>query len=121
MPNTTASRCFLFVAMLLALACSGLTSDAKLASAPAFDRANLDTTCAPCADFFRFANGGWLKRGVIPAAYPSFGSFQELSDRNEDILHKILDADAAAAGSGKLEAGSAAWKNGRPPADSNAA
>ena len=98
--------------ILLAAACSGATTDAKLASAPAFDRANLDTTCAPCADFFQFANGGWLKKGVIPAAYPSFGSFQELSDRNEEVLHKILDADAASAGGGKLELGSAAWKVG---------
>ena len=66
------------------------------ASNHAIERANLDTTCAACTDFFTFANGGWLKKAAIPAAYSSFGSFRELADRNEAQLHKILDADAAA-------------------------
>ncbi|HEY0777244.1 MAG TPA: M13 family metallopeptidase [Gemmatirosa sp.] len=59
------------------------------------DPANLDTTCAACTNFFQFADGGWLKRNTIPAAYPSWGSFNELQDRNEAVLRQILDADAA--------------------------
>src|SRR5258708_13726149 len=31
----------------------------------ALDRANLDTTCAACDDFYTFANGGRLKTGHI--------------------------------------------------------
>jgi putative endopeptidase len=57
----------------------------------ALDRANLDTTCAACDDFYTFANGGWLKKTTIPASYPSYGSFEALYDRNEAILHGILD------------------------------
>ncbi len=57
----------------------------------ALDRANLDTACAACDDFYTFANGGWLKTAKIPPAYPSYGSFEALYDRNEAILHGILD------------------------------
>ncbi len=78
----------------------------------ALDRANLDTTCAACKDFFQFANGGWLKRVTIPPAYSSFGSFRELADRNEAQLHKILDADAAAATGDKGSPGEGAYKVG---------
>jgi putative endopeptidase len=80
--------------------------------APALDRANLDTTCAACTDFFRYANGGWLTRTTIPAIYPSYGAFQELADRNEAILHRLLDRDAAAAKAGTLAQGTPAWKVG---------
>ncbi len=59
------------------------------------DPANLDTTCAACTNFFQFADGGWLKRNTIPAAYASWGSFNELQDRNETVLRRILDAAAA--------------------------
>jgi len=85
---------------------------AVIAQNHALDRANLDTTCAPCKDFYQFANGGWLKRTSIPAAYSSFGSFRELADRNEALLHRILDADAAAANAGKIAAGDAGGKVG---------
>ncbi|MEO6525453.1 MAG: M13 family metallopeptidase [Gemmatimonadaceae bacterium] len=78
----------------------------------ALDRANLDTTCAACSDFYRFANGGWLKRTTIPAAYSSFNAFQELADRNEAVLHDILNEDAAAVKGGSVARGSAAWKVG---------
>lgn len=88
------------------------TATAKVASAPAIDAANLDTTCAACSDFYQFANGGWLKRTTIPAAYPSFGSFQELNDRNQDQLHTLLDSYAASVKSGKAESGTAVWKVG---------
>ncbi|HWZ59663.1 MAG TPA: M13 family metallopeptidase [Gemmatimonadaceae bacterium] len=80
--------------------------------APALDRANLDTTCAACTDFFQFANGGWLKRTTIPAVYPQYGSFRELLDRNEAVLHTLLDRDAAAAAAGQLTPGTGSWKIG---------
>ena len=76
------------------------------------ERANLDTTCAACKDFYQFANGGWLKATTIPAAYPTWGSFIELSDRNETVLHKILDEASADVASKKAVAGSDRWKVG---------
>lgn len=79
---------------LFLLACAvSLPAQGRQSGRPnrALDRANLDTTCAACDDFYTFANGGWLKKNTIPASYPSYGSFEALYDRNEAILHGILD------------------------------
>jgi len=84
----------LFLALLPAVASSQVRQPARPA-VPAFDRSSLDTTCAPCKDFFQFVNGTWLKNTVIPPAYTSWGSFSELDDRNKTVLHSLLD-DAAA-------------------------
>ena len=96
----------------LAAAACATPKPAQAPPPPALDRANLDTTCAACTDFYQFANGGWLKRDTIPSAYPSWGSFYAVQDHNQDVLHQILDRDAADAASGKAAAGSAAWKVG---------
>src|SRR5437773_2690825 len=61
------------------------------------DPVNLDTTCAPCLDFYRYANGGWLARTSLPPEYASYGSFTELADRNNETLHRIVDGLAVAA------------------------
>ena len=58
------------------------------------DPANLDTTCAPCKNFFRYANGGWLKRNEIPGDQPRWGSFNELQEQNYAALKDVL-AEAA--------------------------
>ena len=59
-----------------------------------FDVANLDRTCKPCEDFNQFANGGWMAKNPIPAAYPSWGNANILAENNRDALRQILD-DAA--------------------------
>jgi putative endopeptidase len=60
-----------------------------------FDLANLDRSVSPCDDFFQFADGGWVKSHPIPAAYPSWGTFNKLHEDNENALQKILDKAAA--------------------------
>ena len=89
----------------------------QLQSSPArtattIDRANLDTTCAACSDFWEFANGGWLQRTIIPAQYPQWSSFWEVAVRNEAVLHKILEAAAADVKSGNATAPSERFKIG---------
>src|SRR5580704_18800334 len=57
-----------------------------------FDTANLDKTCKPCDDFYRFAMGGWMKANPIPPEYSTWGSFTRLLDKNQQNLKQILEA-----------------------------
>ena len=41
----------------------------------------------------------WLKANPIPAEYPSWGRFNELQERNREVLHGILEKAAAKSGS----------------------
>ncbi len=61
------------------------------------DPANLDTTCAPCQDFYRYSNGGWLARTALGPEYASYGGFTELIERNNETLRGIVDRLAATA------------------------
>jgi putative endopeptidase len=59
---------------------------------------NLDTTVKPGDDFFQYANGGWLKKNPIPAAYSSWGIGnvvqEELRERLKKINEDALKANA---------------------------
>jgi putative endopeptidase len=61
------------------------------AKAPAIDPAAFDMTAKPCEDFYQFANGAWLAAHPIPADRSRYGSFDALSDRNRDVVKKILE------------------------------
>src|SRR6478672_3600948 len=56
-----------------------------------FDTTNFDRSVRPQDDFFRFVNGGWLKRTEIPADASSWGAFNELRERSRNALHTILE------------------------------
>ena len=78
---------------LLLLICGTASLGAQTQTKP-LDPINLDTTCAPCQNFFQYANGGWLKRSTIPGDQPRWGSFNELQEQNYAALQDVL-TDAA--------------------------
>src|SRR4051812_35422858 len=53
-----------------------------------------DPGADPGVDFYRFANGGWLDGNPIPAGYGAWGSFEEVSRRNEVVLRELLERAA---------------------------
>ncbi len=56
-----------------------------------FDFSSIDRSASACQDFNRFANGGWIDKNPIPAAYSRWGRFELLEEQNQNILHGILD------------------------------
>src|SRR5208283_3363745 len=85
----------LSAAVLLALSLVLILSAGLAANADApwgFSLSNLDPSCKPCEDFYKFAMGGWMEKNPIPAEYPSWGTFTELRDHNLTAMRTILDA-----------------------------
>ena len=62
--------------------------------ARSIDRALFDCAVPPSEDFFRHVNGGWLDANPVPPEYGSWGAFHEVTERNQTLLHRLLE-DAA--------------------------
>src|SRR6476660_2926503 len=77
------------VSLLLVVAFS---VTAILGQAGHFEVSNMDTKTAACADFYQYANGGWLAANPIPAAYSAWGVGNLLDEKNREVLHDILEA-----------------------------
>jgi putative endopeptidase len=89
------------VAALLGVVGAACIVPARAAAQHGINPAYIDTTCAPCRDFFTYANGAWLKTATIPAAYAGTGAARELFDRNTETLRRVLDDAAASADSAR--------------------
>jgi putative endopeptidase len=71
------------------------------------DRASMDTSVAPGDDFFRHANGSWLKATEIPPDRGSFGGSDVLYDQSQQRTKAMLEeaSEGKAAGSDERKAG----------------
>jgi len=63
----------------------------------------IDRSVDACTDFYKFACGNWMAKNPVPADRSSWGRFDELQERNNETLKKILEgAPGADAGSRKI-------------------
>lgn len=58
---------------------------------PRFSIEHMDKSVNPSNDFYSYANGNWVKQNPVPADRAIWTSFGELDERNEYLLHKILE------------------------------
>ena len=66
-----------------------------LAAKAEIELKNFAPETKPQDDFYRYANGNWLKNNPIPGDQASWGSFSELAERNQMNLRAICERVAA--------------------------
>jgi putative endopeptidase len=86
------------LALTLLLTLTALSPLARLPlskqSGRGVDLSYMDTAIKPCQDFYLYSNGNWLANNPIPADRSSWGAGSELYEKNQTVLHEILE-DAA--------------------------
>ncbi len=63
-------------------------------SSSGVDLSAIDKSVNPCQDFYQYACGDWVKQNPVPPQYSTWGRFNQLADRNEDVLRGILEDSA---------------------------
>ena len=82
---------FLAAGQLL-LSSSALADDTP--KVPRFSLDYLDHSVSPAVDFYRFADGNWLKNNPVPPDKSRWGGFNELQERNWRLIRSILESCA---------------------------
>jgi endothelin-converting enzyme/putative endopeptidase len=61
---------------------------------PSLDLAAMDRGANPCADFYQYVCGGWMKNNPIPGDQASWSVYGKLGEDNGQFLWGILEQDA---------------------------
>lgn len=62
------------------------------------DKANMDFSVKPGDNFYRYANGSWLKNNPVPGSKTRWGSFDMLQEENSKRLKELLSEAVAKSG-----------------------
>lgn len=87
-------RAILHFAALTGLLVAGamqVRAAASLAPRSGIDLSAIDYDCKPCADFYEFANGAWLKSVKVPPEKSYYGTIDMLAEKNITAVRQILD------------------------------
>lgn len=83
------------VLLATALTTAALAADKPQYGSWGFDATGIDSQTRPGNDFFRYVNGAWLDRTVIPADKPAWSLRLAMTDTIEARLHDLMEkADA---------------------------
>jgi endothelin-converting enzyme/putative endopeptidase len=63
---------------------------------PSLDIPSMDQTANPCADFYQYTCGGWMKNNPVPPDQASWSVYGKVTEENEEYLWGILLEDAKA-------------------------
>ena len=58
---------------------------------PVLDINSMDRTIDPCADFFAYSCGGWIRSNPIPPDQASWDTYSKMEDENRERLRGILE------------------------------
>lgn len=83
------------IGLIFALVCNSSifaasTEPHKSAAEEALHMNWLNTNISPSQDFYSYANGNWQKNNPIPPDYSSWGSFNIISEKVQNIIHQML-------------------------------
>jgi len=91
MPNKLAAIVFT-IAFLFSFAAAQQSTPSNYT--PALDVTAMDRTADPCADFFQYSCGGWIKNNPIPPDQSSWSLYGKMEDENRARLREILEEAA---------------------------
>jgi putative endopeptidase len=80
------------VLILFALSCLAVGAEDRV---PRFSPDFMDPAISPRTNFFLFANGSWVKNNPVPPDKARWASFDELQQRNWNLLRALLESAAA--------------------------
>ena len=91
-PSRSKPAALIFI--LLAVLIGDVRAEDAAADRWGFDTSAMDKTAKPGDDFFRYANGSWLDRAVVPPDKSIVGVWDDVRDRTAAQVRSILE-DAA--------------------------